>query len=377
MSDRDKKLLIGLLIAVILGGSWWLSGKLKTENESLSKELNELQIRYTDLDTKNGQSATYKKNTETNTTEFNKAMSDYNTSLSQEQLLMFYTAVEKSTGVWLNQMSLNSVSEIYTFGKIGSSNPSKRGQRVYDTDNIGITTTSNVSYQCTYDQLKDVLTYLRDNGKKVTVNSISYSYAAGTDMVSGTMALSFFAIKGSDRPPMNTDVKDVFVGTDNIFNSETFTPNGADASYKDKIITDYDLYLIVNRTGADKDAVICGQSGDMTNQTVVSSNSGVIENVTITVTGTEGNYKVSYQVGSKQYPAENFAEGAPLVCGDTLDLLIISSERGTDSDTSEINLFIKNQSDMVLNAAIINDNPDPELSRIHLQTMEGAVTFYE
>ena len=375
MSDRDKKLLIGLLIVAILGGSWWLSGKIKKENETYRTEYEELKVRYNDLETKNAYRATYQKDTETNTTLFNKVMSDFNTSLSQEQTLLFLTAVEKNTGVWLSQTSLGTVSQVYTFGKLGSSNPSKRGQKVYDTDNVGITTTSNVSYQCTYEQLKDVLTYLRENGKKVTINSMSYSYVATTDTVSGTMSLTFYSIAGSDRPPMNTDIKDVFVGTENIFNSSTFVPGGAEASYKDMILTNYDLYLIVNRTGADKDSVICGQAGDMTNQTVASSNSGGIENVTIKITGTEGNYKVSYQVGNSQYPAENYAEGAPFICGNAIDLLIISSERGIENDTSEINLFIKNESDIAVNAAIIND--DVESSRININNVEGAVTFYQ
>ncbi|MEE1516397.1 MAG: hypothetical protein UF228_02230 [Lachnospiraceae bacterium] len=375
MSDRDKKLLIGLLIVAILGGSWWLSGKIKTENETYKTELSELKVRYNDLEAKNAYRATYQKDTETNTTLFNKVMSDFNTSLSQEQTLLFLTAVEKHTGVWLGQTSLGTVSQVYAFGKLGSSNPSKSGQKVYDTDNVGITTTSNVSYQCTYDQLKDVLTYLREQGKKVTINNMSYSYAAATDMVSGTMSLTFYSIAGSDRPPMNTDIKDVFVGTENIFNSSTFVPGGAESSYKDMILTNYDLYLIVNRTGADKDSVICGQSGDITNQTVASSNSGGIENVTIKITGTEGDYKVSYQVGNSQYPVENYAEGAPFICGNAIDLLIISSERGIDNDTSEINLFIKNESDLAVNAAIVND--DVENPRININNVEGAVTFYQ
>ena len=140
-------------------------------------------------------------------------------------------------------------------------------------------------------------------------------------------------------------------------------------------LTNYDLYLIVNRTGADKDSVICGQSGDITNQTVASSNSGGIENVTIKITGTEGDYKVSYQVGNSQYPVENYAEGAPFICGNAIDLLIISSERGIDNDTSEINLFIKNESDLAVNAAIVND--DVENPRININNVEGAVTFYQ
>ena len=375
MSDRDKKLLIGLLIVAILGGSWWLSGKIRTENETYKTEYDALKVRYNDLETKNAYRATYQKDTETNTTLFNKVMSDFNTSLSQEQTLLFYAAVEKNTGVWLKQMSLNDVSQVYSFGKVRSTNPSKAGQVVYNTDNVGITTTSGVSYECTYEQLKDVLKYIRENGKKVTINSISYSYSAGNNMVSGTMALSFFAIAGSDRPPMNTDIKDVSIGTENIFNSSSFVGSGAETTYKDKIITDYDMYVIVNRTGADKDAVICGQSGDINNQTVVSSNNPGFENVTIKVTGREGDYKVSYQVGAAKYPAENFEQGAPLICGDTLDLLIISSQRGASTDTTAINLSVINETDIALNAAIIND--DIEEKRVIINEIVGAVTFYE
>lgn len=375
MSDRDKKLLIGLLIVAILGGSWWLSGKIKTENETYKTELSALKVRYNDLETKNAYRATYQKDTETNTTLFNKVMSDFNTSLSQEQTLLFLTAVEKHTGVWLSQTSLGTVSQVYTFGKLGSSNPSKRGQKVYDTDNVGITTTSNVSYQCTYDQLKDVLTYLREQGKKVTINSMSYSYAAATDMVSGTMALTFYSIAGSDRPPMNTDINDVFIGTDNIFNSSTYIPSGSTDSAKDRILTNYDMYLIVNKQGSDKEAVICGQSGDINGQSVISSTDEGIQNVTIKVTGREGSYMLSYQVGARQYPAENYDIGTSFICGDSIDLLIMSSARSGMTDSNEVSLKIINDTDLSINAAIIND--DAQSPRINIDETVGTVVFYQ
>ena len=375
MSDRDKKLLIGLLIVAILGGSWWLSGKIKTENEKYKTEYEELKVRYNDLETKNAYRATYQKDTETNTTLFNQVMSSFNTSLSQEQTLLFLTAVEKNTGVWLSQTSLNTVSQVYTFGKLGSSNPSKRGQKVYDTDNVGITTTSNVSYQCTYDQLKDVLTYLRENGKKVTINSMSYSYAAATDTVSGTMALTFYSIAGSDRPPMNTDINDVFIGTDNIFVSDTFVPSASTDSTKDKILTNYDMYLIVNKQGADKESVICGQSGDINGQSVITSNTEGHETVTIKVTGREGSYFVSYQVGARQYPAENYDIGASFICGDSIDLLIMSSARGGMTDANEISLKIINETDLTVNAAIIGD--DAQTPRVNVDETSGTVVFYQ
>lgn len=375
MSDRDKKLIIVLLAVAILGGAWWFSGKISAENEALDKEHKDLKIRYESLVAMNAKRATYQADTQTNTSKYNEIMASFNASLSQEQTIMFLNAVEKNTGVWLKQMSLETTSQIYAFGNVRSTNPSTRGQKVYNSDYIGITTKSNVSYQCSYEQLKAVLTYISQNGRKVTIDSMSYSYAAATDIVSGTMALSFYAITGQDRPPMNIDINDVFVGTDNIFASDTFVGSGSPDNYKDMIVNSYDMYVIVNRTGADKNAVICGQSGDLNNQTVVSANGGGIENVSIVVTGTAGNYKVSYKVGSMQYPAENYEAGAPLICGDALDLLIVSSLRDAEGDTSEINLFIQNLSDISVNAAIIND--DPQNPRVKINNVEGAVTFYQ
>lgn len=375
ISDRDKKLLIILLSVAIIAASYFGFTKLNEKNAVLEGEVKALKERHIDLVTKNANKHNYESDTIENTAAFNKVFADFKTSISQEQTLLFLAEVEKNTGVWLKQQSLDNTSQIYQFGRIGSSNPAKSGQNVYTTDNVGLSTNSNVSYECTYEQLKTVLTYLRENGKKVTINNMSYSYAASTDMVSGTMSLTLYAIQGSERPALDVDIKDVFVGTDNIFASDTFAGSGAETTYRDKIIADYDLYLIVNRTGADKDAVICGQSGDTTNQTVISSNSGGIENVTIKITGREGDYKISYQVGTMQYPAENFDAGAPFICGNSIELLIMSSERGGNTDSSEISLRILNESDLVVNGAVVND--DPALTRINLDETKGAVTFYQ
>ena len=375
ISDRDKKLVILLLIAAILGGSYWGFTKLSEKNKQYEADVRAYSIKYSDLVNKNANKKTYEADIVENTAAFNKVLSDFNTSLSQEQTLVFLSAVEKNTGVWLMQQSLESVSQVYQFGRITSTNPAKSGQRVYVTDNVGISTKTNVSYECSYDQLKDVLTYLRENGKKVTINSMSYTYAPALDKVTGTMSLSLYAIQGSERAPQEVDLREVFVGTDNIFSSSTFTGSNAETSYKDKIIAAYDMYVIVNRTGADRDAVICGQAADVGNQTVISSNTGATENVVIKVTGREGDYKISYQIGNKLYPAENTEAGAPFICGDSIELLVISSERGTSTDTSEIYLSIINETDIAVNAAILND--DPEESRITLDQITGAVTFYQ
>ena len=375
MSDRDKRLLLILLMVAILGGAFWGAKKISDENATYEAQVTELKNKHSDLVNKNANKNKYVTDTEVNTAAFNKVFADFNTSISQEQTLMFLSTVEKNTGVWLKQQSLDRVTEIYKFGSARSSNPSKAGSIVYQTDNVGITTTTNVSYECSYAQLKTLLTYLRENGKKVTINSMSYSYSASTDMVNGSMSLSLYAIKGSDRPELDVDIKDVFIGTENIFNSSTFLGSAGEKSYKDMIVANYDLYTIVNREGADTDAIICGQSGDVNNQTVISDSTPGIQNVTIKVTGSAGAYNVSYSIGNKMYPAENFEAGAPFICGDSIELLIMSSERGGMTDSTQISLNIINETDIVLNAAVIND--DANSPKVIINDTKGAVVFYQ
>lgn len=375
ISERDKILLIILLIAAILGGSYYVFDKISKENKTLEDQVTNLSRQHSELVQKNANKKNYESEAVTNNELFTDIFTRYTTSLSQEQTLLFLSTVEKNTGVWLKQQSLEHPSEVYQFGRVTSSNPSKSGQRVYTTDNKGISVNTSVSYECTYDQLKTVLTYLRENGKKVTINSMSYSYNSSVDMVTGTMSLTIYAITGSDREPVNININDVFVGTDNIFNSSTFIPGGSLDSTKDRIVTNYDMYLVVNKQGSDKESVICGQSGDINGESVISSTTEGIENVTIKVTGREGSYRVSYQVGARQYPAENYDIGAALICGEEIDLLIISSERGGMTDSNEINLKIINETDISVNAAIIND--DTQSSRINVEETTGNVVFYQ
>ena len=375
LSDRDKRLLMILLITVILVGSYMGFTKLSEQNEVLEQEVRDLSQKHSDLVTKNVNKGNYEADAIANGEEFLSAFNKYNSSLSQEQTLLFLASVEKNTGVWLKQQSLENTSQIYQFGRITSSNPSRYGELVYRTDNVGISTNTSVSYECSYDQLKEVLTYLRENGKKVTINSMSYSYTAETDKVTGTMSLTFYAITGSDREPQDIDIKDVFIGTDNIFSSDTFFGSGDEVSYREQIITNYDLYVIVNRTGADKNSVICGQAGDPDNSTVISSNEGGIEYVTIVVSGREGNYGVKYKIGNQAYPFADFDGVAPFICGDSIELLVYSSLRGGTTDSSEIRLTVINESDLAVNGAVIGD--DPENPRVILDKKEGAVTFYE
>lgn len=374
ISDRDKKLLLGLVIGVILFIAYKLFTSLSDANVEKEAELKTLKETYADLSAKNGNRKRYVEDTEEYEKMYQDVVNSYNTSLSQEQILVFLGMVEKNTGVWLKQTGLSNISSVYTFGEVTSTNPATAGQKVYTTDYTGISTQLNLSYECTYDDLKKVLQYLEDYGKKATVNDMSFSYSESTDIVTGSMSVTMYAITGSDREVEDVTIRDVAVGTDNIFSSDTFITIGTDGSYRDKIINDYDLYLIMNQTGSDMDTVAMGQANDPSNETAVSSDKDGLETVELRITGTNGNYKVSYKVGGNLYPAMDYKDGAPLICGDSLDFLIISKPRTGIDDNTRVNLTIINESDMTLNVATIND--DTTSPRLNIESTQGTVVFY-
>ena len=340
----------------------------------MEQQYRTLSDKYSDLNVKNAKRKMFVEDTEKNKEEYKQILDSYNTNLSEEQTLVFLGMVEQNTGVWLKQMGFSAVTPVYTFGQVTSTNPSTQGQKVYSSDYEGISTQLGLSYECTYADFKTVLQYLENNGKKATVSNITFSYSQSTDIISGTMQMTLYAVKGSDREVTDVNIKDVPVGTDNIFASDSFIISGVGNSYRDRIINDHDLYIILNQPGSDMDNMSVGQAGDPSNATAVSSNSDGVEDITIRVTGQAGDYRVSYKIGTSVYPAEDYDNGAPLVCGDSLDLLIISKPRAVSGDNTMANVYIINESDMVLNAAIIND--DATSPRVNIAQAVGNVVFY-
>lgn len=375
ISEKDIKLLLVLLIIGIVVGAYKLNGMFSDALKENEQVLDERNARYTDLLAKSARRKEYMDDTLKFQTEHKDLLASYKTSISQEQSLVFLGMVEKATGVWLKQVGFSDVSTVYTFGNVKSSNPGKSGNKVYSTDYKGITTSMTLSYECTYADLKRVLKYLEEYGKKATVRNISFSYSQATDIVNGTMQMSLYSITGKDRPKEEVNINDVAVGTDNIFTSDTFIASGIDNEYRDKIINDYDLYLIMNQVGSDSCNMAIGMANDPMNEATVISDSTGVEEVSIIVTGSGGEYRVSYKIGSNIYPAENYAEGAVLVCGDTLDMVMISKPRAHKDDNTIANVSIVNNTDMALNIAVIND--DEETPRINIVSQSGTVKFYE
>lgn len=377
LSNRDKMLIwIVASVAIILLAYFFGYKKIMEQVDIYQARLSKAQSRYRELYDKNQNKEQYVKDTLMYKSRYNSILSGYENGASQDNSLMFLRDLEKTTGSWIKSTSFATTSPIHTFGAISSTNPSMSGTKAYTSDMTGYKTTLTLSYDAQYNDFKNLIAYINNYYSKNTIDSISMAYDSNEDIVSGTMTVSTYCITGSNRS-FTTPKIDLPVGTKNIFFSSTFFPtiiakNDTEGAY---ILSDYDYYLLLNAPSSDMSACVMGQKGDLTGDSILSSNENTVQQVVIKVWGSNGNYKITYKIGNQNYPALNPGGGVSFTAGDTLDILIMSSARMTTADKSGANISIVNDTDMDLNVKVVDD--DATLPRVNITESTGIVNVYK
>ncbi len=378
ITERDKKLLYVIAGLLLIFCAYFFGYRtLSSKADEYSKEADELKTTYNNLQLMKVNAGKYSKDTISFTDGFTELIAKYDSGYSQENSIMFLNELEeKFEDVWISQAGLAQTAQLYAFGQNTSTNPSKTGQSVYTTDYLGYSTTLTLTYAATYEEYKELIDYINTYKYKCTIDSMSASYNAETDTVSGTMVVTQYAIVGADRPYSEPYISDPMNGTFNIFNSAVFTPGtDADVENGNSIIGDYDYYMTLQSSKSDDDAIIIGQKDDPTGDSVLSNNGNAMQKVAITFSGEEGDYKVQYQIGNVTYPATAYDAGASFVPGNMLSLLVISSERNGTDDLSGANVTLVNNTDMTLRVKVVNE--DENSPRFILDQKSGDIVIYE
>ncbi len=383
LNPRDKFIVFIVAgVAVIALAFFFGFSKINESKKNVDSQVTKQEALNRDLKEKNANKQQYLTETETYKNRFNAAIAGYEQGTSQDHQLMFLRQVELTTGPWIKSVTFAASSPIYQFGAITSSNPGAAGTKAYKTDMQGYKSTNTVAYECTYDNFKKVLAYLNNYYSKNTIDNLTATYSAEEDKVSGTITLSSYCITGSDRKFTKPNYSAIAKGTANIFKSEAFTPffvamenalnSDTEGNY---ILGDYDYYMLANASTSDINSLVIGRKDDADGSTMVQSSKNSVEKVNIKVWGSAGNYKISYECGTKQYPATNFSAGAKCVPGETIDFLILSSARLSADDKSGAEISIDNQTDLNMNVKVTND--DATNPRINIKSNTGNVTIYK
>lgn len=375
LAPKDKRLLLTIGIVLVLFVTFLVYKKVDAMVVNMQAEVKNLEDVKYDLQEK------YRKKTEYETKKgiykllYEKIVNNYATGLDQETVIMDLASIEAKTGVWLKQGGFSQTGLIYQFGMVTSSNPSNTGAAVYSTDLLGYSTTTSLSYECSYEQLIAILDLLNHSSNKYKIDSMTMSYSESEELVTGSISLYNYAITGNNRVFPGTTVDSVPIGTENIFESGTHTSNPVDTTYLDKMKSDYDIYVNLNDAASDVDSIIVGMRSDVLGESKVSLNSNSDEKVYIAVNGTAGNYTISYQVGDKTYPVADYEKGEAFIFGDSLDLLIISKARNSEKDSCVAHVSVVNNTDVTLNVGIVSD--DAESPRCVFDKTVGDILIYQ
>lgn len=219
ISDRDKRLLLIVAAFGIVALAYFFGfTKLNTLADTLSEDRNKLVKTEKDLREKNNNKDKYIKDTRTFSSLYSDILTDYESDTTQPSAIDYFNKIESTTNTWIKSASFAQPSAIYSFGKGMTSNPNKPNEIAYSTDMIGYETVLTIAYEGSYENWKSMISYINTYYSKCTINNMSSSYSDANDIVSGSMEVSVYAIKGKDRV-FKEPTFDVKTGAGNIFSS--------------------------------------------------------------------------------------------------------------------------------------------------------------
>lgn len=373
LAPKDKRVLLTVLIVVIAVAAFIIFNKIDSQVDDVNEEISKLQTVKNDVSEKYKQKSTYVGKTQIYDALYKEIINSYATGLDEQTTIMALVDFEKKSGMWISSAGLTAPSQSYTFGSVTSTNPANEGAPVYETDFAGYSSSTSISFQGGYAEMKDLINRINSSPIKYKIDSLNISYNTGDELTSGTLNLYSYAVKSANRYFPGTYVDGVSIGTENIFQSSTHTASEAGKNSLAVMAANHDVYLTLNNAASDADSMVMGLASDVTGESRVSCNSNTKETVKIKFTGSNGEYKVSYSIGINGSYPEDSEEGASIVVGDSLDFLIVGSPRMGTKDNSVALVEIENKTDMQLNVGVLNDDgTDP---RCIISKREGNVVL--
>lgn len=224
MSDRDKKIIVVLLIAMILILPYVFYIKdTKVNTETVNVEITTLQARLDYLDMLNNRRGDYEKETERLNGERDDIIASFPAGIAPENYTMFLLQTEYSS-----KLVPLEETEYYTFsaatsGKAADEDGQTVTQLQYpilfdnvsyapnmetpisseemetDTGYVALTNSSALTYRCYYGGVKYLLKYLMDYKDPMIYRSISMQFDAETGIMTGAIQLDQYAVAGADR----------------------------------------------------------------------------------------------------------------------------------------------------------------------------------
>ena len=379
LSERDRKLLLILVIVIIVCVPYFfIIQPLMDKVDSLGKEISDLnaQVKYREelalMEEEYGKAAEQMAAMET------ELLSKFPSDLPQEASILFIHNTEQVIPISLYQVAfgddvaaqVTSTAEEQAIEDVEAETGDTTQTEVIEDNTqttslglglTGIQTQTRFAYDAGYEEFKDFLKYIADYHDRMVITELEASYSGEMNLVSGNLTLSQYALKGEGRNTVQFLEPNMIQGTTNVFKQAS---GNFDTT---EVAASPDFFILLNQPGADVDAIIVGQSNDVTESTYLSSTKNAKQEVNIYFEGETGKYNAYYEIGKTKYDDA----GVDFDKDGNIELQIISSSRLDDSDKVEISLNIYNTSDAIVKVTTLND--DAEKPRVTIKGTEGNI----
>ncbi|MCI7190292.1 MAG: type II secretion system protein GspM [Lachnospiraceae bacterium] len=379
LSERDKKLLLILVIVIIVCVPYFfIIQPLMDKVDNLGKEISDLnaQVKYREelalMEEEYGKAAEQMAAMET------ELLSKFPSDLPQEASILFIHNTEQMIPISLYQVAfgddvaaqVTSAAEEQAIADVEAETGDTTQTEVIEDNTqttslglglTGIQTQTRFAYDAGYEEFKDFLKYIADYHDRMVITELEASYSGEMNLVSGNLTLSQYALKGEGRNAVQFLEPNMIQGTTNVFKQASGNFDTAE------VAASPDFFILLSQPGADVDAIIVGQSNDVTESTYLSSTKNAKQEVNIYFEGETGKYNAYYEIGKTKYDDA----GVDFDKDGNIELQIISSSRLDDSDKVEISLNIYNTSDAIVKVTTLND--DAEKPRVTVKGTEGNI----
>ncbi len=379
LSERDRKLLLILVIVIIVCAPYFfVIQPLMDKVDSLGKEISDLnaQVKYREelalMEEEYGKAAEQMAAMET------ELLSKFPSDLPQEASILFIHNTEQMIPISLYQVAfgddvaaqVTSAAEEQAIEDVEAETGDTTQTEVIEDNTqttslglglTGIQTQTRFAYDAGYEEFKDFLKYIADYHDRMVITELEASYSGEMNLVSGNLTLSQYALKGEGRHAVHFLEPNMIQGTTHVFKQAS---GNFDTT---EVAASPDFFILLNQPGADVDAIIVGQSNDVTESTYLSSTKNAKQEVNIYFEGETGKYNAYYEIGKTKYDDA----GVDFDKDGNIELQIISSSRLDDSDKVEISLNIYNTSDAIVKVTTLND--DAEKPRVTIKGTEGDI----
>lgn len=379
LSERDRKLLLILVIVIIVCVPYFfIIQPLMDKVDSLGKEISDLnaQVKYREelalMEEEYGKAAEQMAAMET------ELLSKFPSDLPQEASILFIHNTEQVIPISLYQVAfgddvaaqVTSTAEEQAIEDVEAETGDTTQTEVIEDNTqttslglglTGIQTQTRFAYDAGYEEFKDFLKYIADYHDRMVITELEASYSGEMNLVSGNLTLSQYALKGEERNTVQFLEPNMIQGTTNVFKQAS---GNFDTT---EVAASPDFFILLNQPGADVDAIIVGQSNDVTESTYLSSTKNAKQEVNIYFEGETGKYNAYYEIGKTKYDDA----GVDFDKDGNIELQIISSSRLDDSDKVEISLNIYNTSDAIVKVTTLND--DAEKPRVTIKGTDGDI----